>query len=190
MHLEQEEEDHWEQYIIKKKKRLITYLLKAVHAGTTSHGSMNANDTRISFRLCYQCIRKVVGVRLCLQDKSWCDTSIVGRFTKVNKKISFTLTKERKKTNKNNCCWFSRQHSHLFAAVVLLAKKKKNNASAQNNKNHTFALDFFCWPVMVSYCVTPCILSEAVSAGRYPRPFSVTTCRSTGPTVSVVLISA
>ena len=51
-------------------------------------------------------------------------------------------------------------------------------------------LDFCCLPVMGSYLPTPCILSGAFSAGRYPRPFSVTMWISTGPTVSVAFTSA
>lgn len=38
-------------------------LLKSVHACTAAHGSVNAHDTHVPFRLRYQGVCKVVGVR-------------------------------------------------------------------------------------------------------------------------------
>lgn len=45
-------------------------------------------------------------------------------------------------------------------------------------------------PSLGLYGPTPCILSDAVSAGAYPLPFWVIMWISTGPTVSVVFTSA
>ena len=54
----------------------------------------------------------------------------------------------------------------------------------------TLGLPLACLPVTGSYWPTPCILSDALSAGRYPRPFSVMMWISTGPAVWVDFTSA